>query len=240
MTPTAFRRLCPALEHYSPAKAFNPELGLRTASQILDMSADSQGVVWAKFLHDNEYQPYSRDHWKAHSRFKRRAGEVGCNLIVKDASVEDRSYILGNNFPLGDGSCLGTTIRLNHNRPGDREITREDWFRILNGMFWVFDAPYVNPGVLNHLRAAAQNGALVRVRIETTALADEQIAEKIRVSAINGGGSNGACPRGTATYQLLSEWAGRWPPKEIGILDGLSASLCSDLLKTGGLVASIV
>jgi hypothetical protein len=87
---------------------------------------------------------------------------------------------------------------------------------------------------------ASPNGQLARVRLVTAALTDGQIDEKIRVSAINGGGLNGAFARGTATYGPISEWKGRWPPKEIGILDGMSSSLCGQLAAVGGLAVESV
>ncbi len=157
-------------------------------------------------------------------------------MLVRDPKTCTRGYFLGSNFPLGDGSCLGTTIPLTDNQPGDPPPSREDWFRILNSMFWVFDEQAVNAGVLRHLRSATANNDLVGVRILTRALPDALIEENVRLSAINGGGSNGACPRGTATYKRLREWTLGWPPKEIGLADGLSAELCGELRSSGGVL----
>jgi hypothetical protein len=107
-------------------------------------------------------------------------------------------------------------------------------------MFWVFDRSHVNDGVIRHLRSASPNGQLVRISLSTDALTDEQIDGKVRVSAINGGGSNGACARGRVTYRHISEWTEGWPPKEIGLQDGVSASLCSELAAAGGIVLDSV
>ena len=95
--------------------------------------------------------------------------------------------------------------------------------------------PYSAEQGHNLFLAASPSGDLIRVRLATNALTDEQIEDKIRLSAINDGGSNGACRRGTATHRSLTEWPGDWPPKEIGIVDGISDSLCAELLRGGGL-----
>lgn len=220
-SPSEFRRLCPILVHYAPHGQLRLERGLLTASQVLDRNVDAHGRVWAKFIGDEECQSYDVDHWKTRSRFRRGAGEVGSNLMVRDASDSTEFYVLGNNFPLGDGRCLGVTLPLTDNRPGDPTPTRADWFRTLNSMFWVFDAVKVNEGVLNHLRAATPRKRLAKVALQTAKLSDEVIEGHVRLSAINGGGSNGCLARGSATYKKPSEWGERTPPKEIGILDGI-------------------
>jgi hypothetical protein len=229
VTLAEFRHLCPVLVHYAPQGHLRPERGLLTAAQILDQSADATGHVWAKFYNDAKYQSYEPDHWKTHSRFRRGAGEAGSNLLVRDAVEPTRVHVLGNNYPLGEGTCLGKTIQLTDNRPGDPEPTRQDWFRTLNDMFWVFDAANVNHGVVNHLRAASPTGKLSRLALRTASLPDEVIAERVRLSAINGGGSNGACARGTATYKAPSEWTRAWPPREIGIRGGIPPALYGTL-----------
>ena len=107
VTPAEFRHLCPVLVHYAPHGRLRRERGLLTAAQVLDQSADADGRVWAKFYNDAEYQSYALDHWKTHSRFRRGAGEAGSNLLVRDAAEPSMVYALGNNYPLGDGKCLG-------------------------------------------------------------------------------------------------------------------------------------
>ena len=233
MSPSEFRSRCQFLVHFAPAAFFRPEAGLLTASQVLERSADAAGNVYARFLDDHQYTRYPVDHWKRHSRFRRRAGERGSNLLVRDRDAPANCYFLGNNYPLGDGTCIGTKLRLTDNRPGDSEPTREEWFETLNRMFWVFPEPHLNPGFLAHVGAV--NGALIRVRLATRGIPDDLLAEKVRISAINGGGSNGARPRGTATYKSISEWSGRWPPKEIGLRDGLSFEVCEVLVREGHL-----
>ncbi len=115
------------------------------------------------------------------------------------------------------------------NRPGDPPPSRAEWFRLLNDMFWVFDPKKVNEGVLNHLRAASSSDRLSRLTIPTAKLSDEFIESRIRLSAINGGGSNGALPRGTATYKKPSEWPASKAPTEIGILRGIPAALAQEM-----------
>lgn len=220
-SPSDFRRLCPILVHYAPHGQLRPERGLLTAAQVLDRNADADRRVWAKFLGEEQCQAYDVDHWKTHSRFRRGAGEVGSNLLVRDREDETTFYILGNNSPLGDGSHLGVTLPLTDNRPGDPTPSPADWFRTLNSMFWVFDTGWVNAGVLDHLRAASPNKRLSKILLPTSRFSDEFIEGHVRLSAINGGGSNGAFARGTATYKKPSEWDERKAPKEIGILDGI-------------------
>ena len=227
-----FRRRCPYLVHYAPL--INLDLGLLSAAQVLDRNADGHGNVWARFRHENTFRPYAPDYWKTHSRFLRRAGEAGCCLVVRDVQDFTRIHTLGNNFPLGDGSCLGTNIQLTDNRPGDQAPTREQWFRILNDMFWVFPESAVNSGFVERLRMVTPSRVFSRVRVSTIALADGELVARVRLSAINGGGSNGAFARGTATYKPIGEWLG-WPPKEIGLLGGLPADRCASLLHDGGL-----
>ena len=70
--------------------------------------------------------------------------------------------------------------------------------------------------------------------IETAALSDTFL-DQIRLSAINGGGSNGALPRGSATYKPLSEWHWGWPPREIGILGGVPVEVCAHLAAQGAM-----
>ena len=139
LTPAQFRELCPFLDHYSSSR-IRVEIGLRTASQLLDMCADSHGIVETRFVDEMEFRRYSKDHWKVSSRFRRRAGEQNCNVLLRHATNRDQLYVLGNNYPLGSGDCLGITIPLTDNWPGTPEPTREHWFETLNGMFWVFDA----------------------------------------------------------------------------------------------------
>src|SRR5436189_4244015 len=98
-------------------------------------------------------------------------------------------------------------------------MSREEWFRTLNAMFWVFSDEAVNHGVVRHLRDASPNRTLSRVVLHTRGLTADFIEQRIRLSAINGGGSNGASPRGSATYKPPSLWTHGWPPREIGILD---------------------
>jgi hypothetical protein len=205
------------IEHYSLSGSFRLEHGLLTAAQVLDLNADAQGVVWAKFFREDNYQPYDKEHWKTHSRFKRGAGEEGCNMLVRGIADPTRNFFLGNNFPLGDGTSLGTKLPLSDNRFGDAQPTGEDWFQILNRMFRVFLADKVNEGVLNHLRAADGIGSLCRITINSQALSDDFNEKRIRLSAINGGGSNGARPRGTATYKAPSNG-------QLGLDRGRSAS----------------
>jgi hypothetical protein len=233
LTPDGLRRACPTLVHYAPRGVLRLEEGLLTAAQVLERNADDTGTVWAKFLDDPEYQPFDVEHWKTHSRFRRRAGERGCNLLVRAGNDPTRSFFLGNNYPLGDGTCIGTTLPLTENRPGDPAPTREDWFRTLNSMFWVFDARHVNPGVVTHLAAAAPGEQLSRVVIATAGLSDDFIEGRLRLASINGGGSNGGSPRGTATYKRPSEWTRPWPPREIGIIGGLSTLMCTALVTDG-------
>ena len=153
---------------------------------------------------------------------------------MRDAQDVTRIHVLGNNFPLGDGSCLGTTIQLTDNRPGDAAPIRERWFGTLNDMFWVFPENGVNLGFVERLRVVTPGGVLYRVRLSTSALPDSELDARVRLSAINGGGSNGGFARGTATYKHIGEWCG-WPPKEIGLLGGLPADLCASLQRCGGL-----
>lgn len=227
-----FRSRCPYLIHFAPQ--VDLALGLLTAAQVLDMNADERGTVWARFRNEREFKQYPVDHWKSHSRFLRGAGEAGCCLVVRDSRDFTRSHILGNNFPLGDGSCLGTTIKLTDNRPGDSAPSCEQWFRILNDMFWVFPEDAVNSGFVDRLCAATPGGKLYRVRLATAALPDGEIEGRIRLSAMNGGGCRGGFPRGTATYKPLREWS-NWPPKEVGLVGGLPASSCATLHRDGGL-----
>src|SRR5262249_38634276 len=105
----------------------------------------------------------------------------------------------------------------------------------LNSIFWVFDERSVNSGVVNHLRSAAPNRDLSRVKLTTRDLPDQLIEEKIRLSAINGGGSNGASSRGTATYKGPLEWSRGWPPKEIGIWNGVPPDILRHVQANGGL-----
>ncbi|MFL5329223.1 MAG: hypothetical protein ACJ8C4_09925 [Gemmataceae bacterium] len=232
-----FRKRCPYLVHYAPQ--INLTFGLLTAAQILDRNADEHGFVLARFRHETEFQSYPVDYWKTHSRFVRRAGEAGCCLIVQDAQDATRIYVLGNNFPLGDGQCLGTTIPLSDNRPGDAALTREEWFRILNDMFWVFPEDAVNAGFVERLRVVTPGKALFRVRLSTDALPDEELDARVRLCVINGGGSNGAFARGTATYKRISDWSG-WPPKELGLCGGLPGDLCDALRQSGDLSVQTV
>ncbi len=238
MTPGEFRSRCPTLVHFSPQVRL--DLGLLTASQVLDRNADERGSVWARFPGELEYRAFPTDHWKSHSRFRRRAGEAGSNLLVRDATDATRCFVLGSNFPLGDGTCIGTTLPLTDNRPGDPPPLREDWFRLLNRMFWVFPEDGVNSGFVNRLRLAASTGVVYRVRLNTRSLPDALIQDRILLSSINGGGSNGAFPRGTATYKAVAEWsASAWPPKEIGIRDGIPRVLCDQLQAEGGLSVDV-
>ncbi len=229
LAPSEFRRLIPELVHYAPAGLLRLDAGLLTASQVLDRSTDEDGHVWARFPSDLAFRPYDVDHWKSHARFKRGAGEAGSNLIVRDAEDRARVFVLGNNFPLGNGMCIGTTIPLTDNRPGDDLLDRAGWFLLLNGMVWFFDPRRVNVGVLEHLRGAAPDDRLSRVSIPTAALSDEFIEERVRLSAINGGGSNGGFSRGTRTYKSPSEWVGTKRPKEIGIVGGVTTAVMATL-----------
>jgi hypothetical protein len=233
MTADEFRQRYPVLAHYSPSLELAVDDGLLTAAQILDRCADTSGNVWARFKAENEFSQYPVGHWKVRSRFRRRAGEVGSNLIVQDSQDHSLTFILGNNYPLGDGSCLGSTIALTDNRDPNTVLTREDWFSLLNSMFWVFSADDVNEGVIRHLRDASVDGELHCVRIQTPALSEEFIEDRIRLSAINGGGSNGAMPRGTATYRRPSEWHPESRAKEIGVVNGFSPGEVQ-LLKSAG------
>lgn len=223
------RRSFPCLVHFAPRGALLRDRGLLTAAQVLDENADSEANVWTKFVGETDFLPWPVDHWKSHSRFRRKAGAAGSNLIVRSQSEDRSHFFLGNNFPLGDGSCLGKTIPLTDNRPGDAQPTARDWFRILNDMFWVFDAEHVNEGVVENLRRASPDGRLSRAIIKTDALSDEFIESHVRLSVINGGGSNGGLARGTATYKRPSEWTERRPPREIGILRGLPAALVREI-----------
>jgi len=92
-------------------------------------------------------------------------------------------------------------------------------------MFWVFSTEHVNGGFLDQLRKASLSGQLAKVIIRTATLPDEFVENHVRLSAINGGGSNGGFPRGTATYKRPSEWVATQVPKEIGLLHGISAPL---------------
>jgi len=227
-----FRQYCPWLNHFTPQ--LNLADGLLTAAQVLDRNRNEHGNVWARFRSETEFASYPVNYWKTNSRFLRRAGESGCCLFIRDSRDSTRTHVLGNNYPLGDGSCLGTTIPLTDNRPGDPTPSREEWFATLNSMFWVFPEDGINTGFVERLRLATPGSALCRVRISTRMLTDEQLLQRVRLSAINGGGSNGACARGTSTYKPISEWFG-WPPREIGLRDGLPANLCASLQDRGGL-----
>ncbi len=198
MTLEEFCNRCPFLVHYAPQ--FDLVAGLLTAAQVLDRNADEQGNVWARFRSETTFQSYSIEYWKANSRFHRKAGESGCCLVVRDVRDFSRMHILGNNYPLGDGTCLGTTIPLSDNRPGDTTPTREQWFRILNDMFWVFPDNCVNTGFVARLRVATPGKVLYCVRLATRLMPDYELKSRIRLSKINGGGSNGCRARGTATY----------------------------------------
>jgi hypothetical protein len=228
-TPSEFRRTFPALVHYAPQGVLRIDRGLLTAAQVLDQNADGDRNVWAKFQGEAEFRPWAVDHWKTHSRFRRRAGASGSNILVRDVAAKTAVYFLGNNYPLGDGTCLGTSIALSDNRTAALTPSRADWFRILNDMFWVFGAKHINRGVLDHLRTASSSMQLSRIVVPTANLSDEFVENHIRLSAINGGGSNGGFPRGTATYKRPSEWAGTKTPKEIGILHGISATLAREI-----------
>lgn len=192
-------------------------------------------MVAARFSYESDFKYVDKEHWKTQSRFLRGAGEDGCTLIMRHPVDADRFFFLGNNYPLGAGTCIGTSLPLTDNRPEDVQPSREDWFRLLNNMFWVFDSNNVNPGVLDHLKAASNGGRLSKVTFATAGLSDAFIESKIRFSGINGGGSNGALPRGTLTYKRPSEWTRAWPPKEIGIYEGVSPDLCSNLSASGAL-----
>lgn len=225
-TTEQFRRAFPVLVHYSPEE---PRLdsGLMTASQVLDLCDDGSGHVQARFRCQSEFSRWPVDHWKCNSRFVRGGLEVGSALVVRHPG--GHTYTLGNNFPLGNGGCIGTTLPLTDNRPGDDPPSREDWFRLLNDMFWVFDPARVNDGFVERLRLRSPTREVFRLDIRTCTLSDELIESKVRLSAINGGGSNGASARGTATYKPPSEWPGTKLPKEIGLVGGLAASLVGQL-----------
>ena len=173
ISPASFRLQCRQLVHFAPSGFLRLDLGLLTASHVLDLNADpASGRVRARFRNEACFSLHDKERWKSHSRFLRGAGEVGCNLIVQDARDPSQSFCLGNNYPLGSGQCLGTTIPLTENRPGDPRPTREDWFRVLNGMFWVFDSASTNPGVIRRIRDASPTASLSKLTIETAALSD--------------------------------------------------------------------
>ncbi len=239
MDTTQFRQFCPALVHFAPRGGIRLEEGLLTAAQILDRCADHGGRVWTRFVGEPEFKSYSADHWRSHSRFKRKAGDRGSTVEVRDPRNQERTYFLGNNYPIGDGACLGTSIHLTDNLPGDAEPSREDWFRTLNSMFWVFSEGNVNYGFTEYLRAVAPSRSLSRIRLLTAHVPQDLLEAKVRLSAINGGGSQGGFARGTATYRSLAAWNG-WPPKEIGLLHGLSAEECGRLREVGALIVEDV
>ena len=232
MTIDEFREYCPSLVHFAPQ--IDLARGLLTAAQVLDLNQDEKGQVWARFRYETAFRPYPVDHWKSRSRFLRGAGEAGSCLVVRDAGDHSRSHILGNNYPLGTGRCIGTTLKLTDNRDGDQPLSREDWFRTLNNMFWVFPESAVNAGFVNRLRGVTPGGRLHRVRLLTRSMPEAELIQRVRLSAINGGGSNGGFARGTATYKPIGDWAG-WPPKEIGLYEGLPVARCATLLAEGGL-----
>lgn len=235
MTVREFRRRHPLLVHFG--SQLRLELGLLSAAQVLDRNADSRGQVWARFRGQPAYHQYPVDHWKSHSRFLRGAGEAGSSMHVRDAVDPNQSYFLGSNYPLGSGECIGTTLPLSDNRAGDPPPAREDWFRTLNSMFWVFAAAHVNDGFVDRFRLASGD-RVCKVHLATRFLSDDWLENRIRLSKINGGGSNGGFARGTATYKRISEWSGE-PPKEIGIVDGVPASLCQELSLAGGLTVDM-
>jgi hypothetical protein len=236
MTVDDFRRHCDWLVHFAPTGFFCLDYGLLTAAQLLDTNANQNGQVFMRFAAEPNFSPYDKEHWKCRPRFKRKAGELGSNMFLRDKTDPAKSYFLGNNYPLGDGSCIGTTLPLTNNLPGTKEPSREDWFRILNSMFWVFDSNNINQGLLSHLTGASPDRQITRVAVSTKALPDDLLNERVRLSSINGGGANGAFPRGTATYKRLSEWSGSWPPKEIGIWDGIPKEVCAQMLSSRGMV----
>lgn len=96
-------------------------------------------------------------------------------------------------------------------------------------MFWVFDSQSVNDGVINHLRDASPDRELTRITLVTALLPKELLQDRMRLSAINGGASNGAFPRGTATYKTIVEWTGGRKPREIGLRNGIPAEFFADL-----------
>lgn len=232
MTPAQFRRRFPALLHFT--REIDVRLGLLTASQILDKCADKRGVVSARFYAEQEFRECHKDHWKETSRFLRDAGEHGSRLLVRDSANPSVTHTLGNNYPLGDGTCLGTTIPFTDNRPGDAPPTPQQWLRLLNEMFWVFPSTKVNEGFVDRLRVGDPGRVLHCVSINTGSLENEELTQSIRMSRINGGGSNGAARRGTATYKTIVDWQGG-PIREIGIQQGLTASRCEKLLESGGI-----
>lgn len=232
MNACDFQEKYPQLVHFSPATTFaekSIEHGLLTASQIIDLHSDPSGNISARFVADQNYVTYNKEYWKTHSRFKRGAGDSGSNILIRHKTDVDQFSILGNNLPLGDGSCIGTTLPLSDNLHGDEAPSREDWFRILNSMFWVFDSRQINAGFIDHIRNSDQNSRVVKIIINTRSLSDEFIEHNIRLSSINGGGSNGAFPRGTATYKKPSQWTSHKTPIEIGILDGIPKRIISSL-----------
>ena len=92
LTTDQFRQLTPKLVHFAPKSFLRRELGLLTAAQVLDLNAENDGKVWARFSRQNTYQPYAKDYWKERSRFLRGAGEVGCNLIVRDRLSHENCF----------------------------------------------------------------------------------------------------------------------------------------------------
>lgn len=233
MTPERFRECCPRLVHYSPRKP-DLDLGLLTAAQVLDLCADSAGSVSARFAGETDFRAFPKNHWKETSRFLKGGDEVGSSLIVKHhkTGVE---YQLGNNWPLKNGSCLGTTVALSDNRPGDPAPTKAQWFSTLNRMFWMFDAGSINAPFFEHVREAAGGGPMWRLEIRTIGLTDALLAKAMRVAGINGGGFRGRMPRGTATYVPLADWKRAWPPADIAFLDGIDAKTAEFLSDTGNL-----
>ena len=238
LTVAEFVNLSPRLVHFAPRGLLRLEDGLLTARQIVELNASRGHKVWARYVAEPEWRQVDARSLVERSRFLRGAGDVGSNVLVRALADENRVFFLGNNSPLGDGSCVGTTVALTDNRTGDSSPSREGWFKTLNSMFWFFDARRVDANFVNHLASGAERHGWCRIALETAHVPPTLLEERLRLSRINGGVANGVARRGTATYKRLHEWSGRWPPKELGFWDGIPADSCRELIATGALTVA--
>lgn len=217
-----FRLKYKRLVHFAPAAYLRIEKGLLSAGQVLDLNADANNRVRTRFQDEAEYTEYDVGHWKSHPRYRKGGGEAQSNLYVQDRESPERSYFLGNNHALGGDDNLGIAIPLTDNRYGDPKMTGPEWLRQLNRMFWVFIEGDETPAFVERVRKAAPERRVVKITLTVAGLSDDLLEGQLRLSAVNSRALGGRAPRGTATYVPLAWWSGR-KPKEIGILDGVSA-----------------
>lgn len=221
MTPNEFREKIKCLIHFAPSNSLSNERilsqGLCTASQIIEANAVNQ-IVFAKFKRDPKYRQYNSRELNSMVRFKERSSAEESEIMIQDVHDNIKYYILGDQYPLGRAKFLDKCLKNN--------IQKSEWIAFLNDFFWVFDRNNINKGFASKIAAGGRHAIL---EISTDALSDEFIETRIRLSQINGGGSNGCFPRDYETYRPPSEWDINNTPKEIGILNGISKELVGEL-----------